>query len=130
MKWLIKSAMRALYPTTEHGPGVDRTDLDAFLDQYSREAPTGLYLGLVVGSLVFHATTPFTVRSLRPAFLLKPDALDAHASQVASHKNYVVRQSVMLLKLTAGMCWGADDAVRQGMNLGPYPQDPGTWRTQ
>lgn len=130
MKWLIKSAMRALYPTTEHGPGIDQTDLDAFIDQYQREAPASLWGGLVVGSVVFHATPLLTVRKLRPAFLLTPDDLDVHANQIASHPNYAVRQALMLLKLTAGLCWGADDDVRADMNLEPYPKDPGTWRTQ
>lgn len=130
MKWLIAQAMTALYPTTEFGPGIDQTDLDAFLEQYRREAPVSLYGGLVAGALVFQATPALTVGKVRPAFMLDDEALDAHADTLARHPNYLLRQSMMLLKLTAGLCWGADDAVRDSLNLKPYPNDPGTWRTE
>jgi hypothetical protein len=33
------------------------------------------------------------------------------------------------VRLSAGMCWGADSAVRALFNLPPYGPDPGTYRT-
>lgn len=129
MKFLVKHAMQALYPTTEHGPGIDQTHLDDFLARYRREAPPAMYAGLLAASLAFEFTPPLTVGQLKPAFLLSPEALDAHADRLTRHDAYAVRQLMLLIKLAAGLCWGADAQVREGMNLRPYPADPGTWQT-
>lgn len=128
MKWLVRSAMKALYPPTDGVEGVDDTELDAFLDQYRREAPPFMWMGLVMGSAVFTATPLLTVRRPLPAFLLDEETLDAHAHAVAGHPIYLVRQAVFLVKLAAGLCWGADPKVRERFSLDPYPVDPGTWR--
>lgn len=130
MKFLVRTAMSALYPTTaEGGPGIGETDLDAFIDRYRREAPFSLYAGLVAGSAVFHATPLLTIGKPLPAFLLPPEALDRHADAIASHPAYLVRQAILVVKLAAGLCWGADPAVRTRMNLRPYDADPQTFRT-
>lgn len=129
MKFLVKHAMQALYPTTEHGPGIDQTHLDDFLERYRDESPTAMYAGLVAASVAFELTPPLTIRKLRPAWLLDPDDLDAHANALAGHDLYAIRQLMLLVKLAAGLCWGADPEVRARMNLRPYPADPGTWQT-
>lgn len=125
----VRSAMAALYPTTpEGGPGIADTDLDDFLKRYRKDAPPTLYLGLVAGCAVFHATPMLTIKKPVPAFMLSPEDLDRHADAIASHPAYLVRQAIMVVKLAAGLCWGADPAVRARMNLRPYDPDPGTWR--
>jgi hypothetical protein len=48
---------------------------------------------------------------------------------VTGHRIYLVRQTVFLLKMVAGLCWGAHPDVRARLALRAYPADPGTWRT-
>jgi hypothetical protein len=125
----VRSAMVALYPTTaEDGPGIADTGIDDFLKRYRKDAPTALYVGLVAGCALFHVTPLLTVKKPVPAFMLSPEDLDRHADAIASHPAYLIRQAMMVVKLAAGLCWGADDAVRDRMNLRPYDPDPGTWK--
>ena len=53
--------------------------------------------------------------------------LDRHASRITTTRFYLLRQAVFLVKLAAGLCWGADPAVRARLAMAPYPADPGTW---
>lgn len=127
-KALIRHAMRALYPRTEALPGIEDCDLDGFLARYRREAPTLMWIGLVLGTLVFVWTPLLTVYLPVPSFLLPRGLLDRHAQKITYSGIYLLRQAVFLVKLAAGMCWGQDPAVRAKFALAPYPEDPGTWR--
>lgn len=127
--WLIRSAMCALMPPIDGLPGVGETGIDLFLARYLSETNWLTWLGVVGGTLIFTLTPLFTVGVPLPSFLLDAERLDRHADRIASHPNYLVRNLVMVLKLGAAFCWGADPAVRAHMNLPPYPEDPGTWRT-
>jgi hypothetical protein len=40
----------------------------------------------------------------------------------------LLRQALLVVRLIAGMCWGADPRVRACFALEPYPVDPGTFR--
>jgi hypothetical protein len=64
-----------------------------------------------------------------PAFLLPAGMRDRHARKIAGTSFYLVRQSIFLLKLAAGLCWGAHPEVRKRFALPPLPDDPGTWKT-
>jgi len=64
-----------------------------------------------------------------PAFLLPSKLRQLHTERLLSHPIYVVRQGAYLVRLSAGMCWGADPKVREYFALAPYPADPGTFRT-
>ena len=33
-----------------------------------------------------------------------------------------------MIKTMGGLCWGADEQVRRGLDLPPYGPDPGTFR--
>lgn len=128
-RWLVRTAAAALYPRTPALPGALDCGLDAFLERYQREAPAPMWLGVVLGALVFHLTPLFTVFVPLPAFLLPAGLLDRHAARIASARPYLLRQAIFLLKLCVGLCWGADPAVRARLGLRPLPPDPGTWRT-
>jgi hypothetical protein len=126
--WLIKFAMRTTMPRASGLPGIGDTDLDGFLRRMRREADFMFWLGLVVGALVFVVTPLVTVLVPLPAFLLPPKLLAKHSARILASPIYPLRQAVFLVRLSAGMCWGADPKVREAFALAPYPTDPGTFR--
>jgi hypothetical protein len=127
--WLIKFAMCTMMPRTDALPGIINTDLDGFLRKMRREADFMYWLGLAVGAIVFAFSPLITVFVPLPAFLLPKKLLARHSERILAHRIYVLRQAVFLVRLSAGMCWGADEAVRARFALAPYPTDPGTFRT-
>lgn len=129
MQWLIRHAMRALYPRTDALPGLEDTDDVAFLKRYRRETSPLLWAGLVLAAWVFVTTPLLTVYVPLPSFLLPKKLLDRHAFEVTYSGLYLLRQAVFLLKLTAGLCWGSHPEVRAKMAMEPYADDPGAWRT-
>ncbi len=128
MLWLVRSAVLILYPATDALPGVKDCGVNGFVKMYRREAPFLVWLGTVAGALVFHLTPLFTVFVPLPAFLLPARLADKHAARITGTSVYLVRQSVFLVKMCAGFCWGADPKVRARFNLPPLIEDPRTWR--
>jgi hypothetical protein len=126
--WLIKFAMCTMMPRAGALPGIADTDLDGFLRRMRREADWLYWLGLVVGAIVYAVTPILTVWVPLPAFALPRGLLERHTERILSHRIYALRQAVFLIRLSAGMCWGADPAVRAQFALPPYPPDPGTFR--
>jgi hypothetical protein len=126
--WLIKFAMLTMMPRTDSLPGIADTDLDGFLRRMRLEAEPVYWLGLVVGAIVFVLTPLVTVGVPLPAFFLPRKMLQRHAERLVMHPVYVLRQAVFLVRLSAGMCWGADTSVRACFALAPYNPDPGTFR--
>lgn len=130
MIWLIQRAMCALYPTTDRLPGIHPDEARAFLQRYKRESSLLMWVGLVVGAVIFTFTPLITIGVPLPSFMLPRGALDRHANKISYHPIYLLRQAVFLVKLSAGLCWGAKDEIRTRLALPPYPADPGTYRTQ
>jgi hypothetical protein len=126
--WLIKFAMRAMMPRTESLPGIADTDLDGFLRRLRKETLTIYWVGLVLGAVIFTVTPLLTVGLPLPAFALPKKLLDRHTERILSYPIYLVRQGVFLIRLSAGLCWGADAEVRARFALAPYAPDPGTFR--
>src|SRR5262245_59383939 len=120
--------MRALYPAAAGLPGIDETGIEAFLREYRRDTTRLLWAGVVLGAAIFALTPIFTLGIPLPAFLLPRRALDRHALRVTSSRFYLVRQAVFLVKMVAGLCWGAHADVRRRLALPAYPPHPGTWR--
>jgi hypothetical protein len=121
--------MRDLMPPTDDLPGLDDARLVPFLGQVYRETTGLVWLGLVLGALVFVLGPVLTVYIPLPTFLLPRGLRDRHADRIFSTRFYLVRQAVFLLKMYACMCWGQDPTVRGRFNLAAYPADPGTFRT-
>ena len=126
--WLIRHALTSLMPPVEGMPGLIDTDLDAFLDQYRRETSWMIWLGLVGGTAMYVLAPLITIGIPLPSFCLSDAQRERYTQQIVRHPIYLVRQAVFVLKMTAGLAWGASPEVRQVMNLAPYPEDPGTWR--
>lgn len=120
--------MVTFYPRTEALPGIEDTGIDAFLVRFRRESTLLIWLGVVLGTFVFHWSTLLTVFIPLPAFLLPASLREKHASRISTSRIYLLRQAVFLVKLVAGLCWGADPVVRDRLGLVQQPADPGTWR--
>jgi hypothetical protein len=127
--WLIKFAMRTMMPRTDKLPGIEDTDLDGFLRRLKHDAEPLYWVGLVAGAIVYTISPLVTVFVPLPAFLLPKKLLALHTERLLSHPVYVLRQAAYLVRLSAGMCWGADPKVRALFAMAPYPPDPGTFRT-
>jgi len=130
MTWLVRAAIVLLFPRTALLPGAADCDLDAFLERFRRESPMLMWIGVVLGAIVFHLSPIFTVFVPLPAFLLPSGLADRHAYRISTTRVYVVRQVVLLLKLAAGLSWGANPEVRRRFALAPLAADPGTWKTR
>jgi hypothetical protein len=126
--WFIKFAMCAMMPRTLALPGIADTDVDGFLRRLRNDSHPIYWTGLVLGAVLFAITPLITVGIPVPAFLLPRALLERHTDRVLSHPLYLIRQAAYLVRLSAGMCWGADSAVRARFQLAPYPPDPGTFR--
>lgn len=129
VRWLVKKALVPFFPESEALPGIERLDLDAFVDRYHRESSGLIWLGVVLGAVVFTVTPLLTVYRPVPSFWLSADTLDRHADRLSSHPIYVVRQVVFLLKMVGGLCWGQHAITRERLALEPYAADPPKWRS-
>jgi hypothetical protein len=135
MNRLLGHALAALYPRTEHFPGIVDTGLSPFLRRFRREAAPLLLLGVYAAAVLFVLSPLFTVYVPLPSFLLPRSLLDRHADRITRTRSYPVRSLIMLLKMVAGLCWGAHPEVRARLGLPPLPPDPegpegpGAWRT-
>ena len=125
---MIRFAMSVMMPEIDGLKGLRDTHIDDFLRKMRREAEPIYWLGLVVGAVVFMLSPIVTVYLPLPAVLLPEKLLARHSERIVSHRIYILRQAVFLVRLSAGMCWGADDGVRETFALSPYPGDPGTFR--
>ncbi len=128
MLWLVRTAIVILYPRTDDWPGAEDCDLDAFLERFRRESTFLMWLGVVVGAIVFHLTPVMTVFVPVPAFMLSPALADRHAHKVSSSNVYLVRQAIFLVKLPGGLVWGSHPKVRERFALRALAGDPGTFR--
>lgn len=126
---LVRSVMCALMPSGGPLPGLAETGIDEFLPRFRREAAASVWIGVVAGSVLFVIFPLFTIGVPLPSFWLPAKLRDRYIQKITSHPLYHVRQLIFLVKMAAGLCWGAHPAVRAQLNLAPYPADPGTWRT-
>lgn len=125
---LIRAAMCDLMPRAAGLPGIADTGVTEFLLELKRDARTTFWLGLVLGAIVYALTPVLTLGLPLPAFVLPARLRDLHASRIVSSRLYLVRQAVSLVRLSAGLCWGRDPAVRRAFALEPYPEDPRDYR--
>ncbi|MFA6033146.1 MAG: hypothetical protein WC889_09630 [Myxococcota bacterium] len=125
---LIRWVMCTLMPRSDKLPGLEDMDVEGFLRRMRKESAPFFWLGLVLGSIVFTITPIMTVFVPLPAFWLPKSLLQKHAEKLGSSRLYLVRQMFIVVRLSASLCWGADDRVRTVFALKPYQPDPGTAR--
>ena len=129
MRWLIRSAMRTMYPATGPFKCVTDTGLDDLLDRYFKEAPHMLTWGLRSAVLAYHLLPIMTVFVPLPAFLLPKTWQSKHADRLARHPIYLLRSLAIPIKMVAGLAWATDPDHRRALGMPPMGADPGTWRT-
>ena len=127
---VIAWVLAVTFPSTEALPGLDRLDVLPFLRQFWREAPLLIRLALLGSVVVFIATPVATVYWPLPAFLLPRQKLDVHAHKLATHRWFLLRQVMLMIKTIGGLPWGAHPEVRAKLAMPVYGADPGTWRAR
>ena len=129
MRWLIRSAMRTMYPAVGRFKCITDTELDAMLTRFFKEAPFMLTGGLRAAVLAYHLLPIFTIFVPLPAFMLPAKLRTKHADRLARHPVYLFRSLAIPIKMVAGLAWAADSDNRRVLGLPPLDEDPGTWRT-
>ena len=128
MRWVTRKVLLEILPPGGALPGLETIDLDAFLKGFGQDAPFLMRLALFLSVTVFVFSTPLTLGIPWPALWLPSGLRAKHTTKLAVHPIYVVRQTMTMLKMVAGMAWGQDAAVRERLALKAYEPDPGTWR--
>lgn len=126
---MYKFAMRSCFPSIDGLDGLDKLDMDAFLDRYFKEAPPLLRLGMFASTMIFMWLPVLTIWVPLPAFLLPKSWRDKHTDRLMTSRFYTVRMIAMTLKMQAGMAWAEHCAVRDTLGCRPIEADPGTWQT-
>lgn len=127
MKALVH-LLQASLPGTAAVPGLSAGRGREFLARFHREAPWTVVVALWASAVATWLLPPVTIGRLRPACWLRAADLDRHLAAMARHPLYLVRQSLMMIKSTAGLAWGADPTVRRALGYEAYGPDPATWR--
>jgi len=125
---LVAWCMSATFPSTDQLVGLDRMDAVPFLRQFYRDSPRLMHFALAGSILVFVFSPLLTVGVPLPAPWLGKAALQRHVENLAAHRIYLLRQTMMMVKTVAGLLWGADPRVRKSLGMDAYKVDPGSWR--
>ncbi len=128
MRWITRNVLRNVLPAGGPLPGLEGVDLDQFLINFRQDAPWLMRVALSLSVLIYIFSTPITVFVPWPALWMPRGWRARHTERLAQHPIYVVRQTMTMLKMVAGMAWGQDPAIRQRLHLEAYEADPATWR--
>jgi len=127
---LVRFALVAYFPSVDDLPGLADLGVDDKIAALRRESTLLFWIGIVGASLFFQLSPILTVWRPWPAVLLSEDQLDQHAYKLATHRVYIFRQIIVLLKMVAGIFWGQSPEIRAYLHLPAYQADPGTRRTE
>jgi hypothetical protein len=125
---LVRFALVAFFPRVDDLPGLAELGVDEKIAALRRESTVLFWFGIVTAAVFFQLTPVLTVRRPVPAVLLSEEQLDEHAHKLASFPVYVLRQLIVLLKMTGGLFWGESPEIRAFLHLPAYGDDPGTRR--
>ena len=128
MRWLTHKVLLEILPPNGALPGLESVDLKTFLSDFNRDAPLLMRVALFLSVMIFIFSTPITIFVPWPSLWLPKGARERHTIRLANHPIYVVRQTMTMLKMVAGMAWGQDPAIRERLHLKAYDPDPATWR--
>jgi len=126
----VRFALSAYYPRTDDLPGLADLGVDEKIAAFRRESTTIFWIGIVAAAVFFQISPLLTLKRPWLATWLTPEELDKHAHSLTSHPVYLFRQMPMMLKLIGGIFWAQSPEIRSFVNLPPYPEDPGTRRTE
>lgn len=126
--FLVVSALRPCFPSTALLPGLTPQATSPAVRELLRRANWTLWAGTLGSALAFHWLPILTIGWPLPALLLPKAALDRHAHAMATHRIYLIRMAMTMLKTVGGLIWGAEPQVREILQMPVYPADPGTHR--
>lgn len=126
--FLVVSALRPCFPSTQLLPGLAPQVATPAVRELLRRANWTLRAGTLGSALAFHLLPILTIGWPLPALLLPKTALDRHAHAMATHRIYLIRMAMTMLKTVGGLIWGAEPQVRAILHMPAYPADPGTHR--
>lgn len=100
-------------------PGLLETDFETFYDDFHASAPLSLRLALrgALWSAVWLA--PCLIGRLPPLRRLALDERETALAALGGSRVYLLRQTVLMLKLTASLAYGGDRRVRAAIG---YPR--------
>lgn len=125
---LVHSAASAAFPAAAGLPGFADIDGRSFVRELLRRSPWTLWFGTVGSALAFQLLPLVTIGWPLPALLLPLGRRDAHAHAMATHRWYLVRMAMVMIKTVGGLHWGAHPQVRAALGMPSYPPDPQKWR--
>ncbi len=126
--FLVVSALTPCFPSTPLLPGLNSQAATPAVRELLRRANWTLRAGTLGSALAFHLLPILTIGWPLPALLLPKAALDRHAHAMATHRIYLIRMAMTMLKTVGGLIWGAEPQVRALLSMAAYPADPGTHR--
>lgn len=121
-------AMNEVMPRYGEMPGIEDTQVNAFLDEFNTHAHTIMRIGFFFCVWVYVLSPVFTVGIPLPAFWLSQKKREEHLKKYSGSRNFVFSQLWMLHKMIAGMCWGADAKVRTYFGYAPYEAELGDFK--
>jgi hypothetical protein len=127
---LVRFALVAFFPREGDLPGLAELGVEEKIAALRRDSTRLFWTGIVAAAVFFQISPILTVRRPWPAVLLTPEQLDAHAHALATHRVYLLRQIIVLLKLMGGVFWGQSPEIRAFLHLPAYGDDPGTRRLE
>jgi hypothetical protein len=127
---LVRFAMVAFFPRVDDLPGLAELDVDAQIVALRRDSTRLFWTGIVAAAIFFQLSPILTVYRPWPAVFLTEEQLDQHAHRIATSRVYLIRQTIVLLKLMAGIFWGQSPEIRAFLHLPAYDSDPGTRRIE
>ena len=130
MNELVRFALVAFFPRVGDLPGLAELGVDEKIAALRRDSTRLFWTGIVAAAVFFQISPILTVRRPLLAVFLTDDQLDAHAHALATHRVYLLRQIIVLLKLMGGVFWGQSPEIRAFLHLPAYGDDPGTRRTE
>ncbi|MDP6410010.1 MAG: hypothetical protein QGI46_11585 [Planctomycetota bacterium] len=131
MRWWrrrLVGVMACALPAGATTPGIDPDRCAELIERLRCEAPLLIRFSLHASVAVFLLSPLVTVGRPCPASWLSAENLDRHTARMARHPSYLLRQAMLMIKTVAGLCWGADPAVRRALGMEPYPAETGEWR--
>lgn len=126
---MVRTAVVPCFPSAAGLPGLETLGFESFWRRFRAEAAPAMWLGVVLAAALVQVTPIVTVGRPALAGWLSAATLERHLQRLLASRVYLVRQSIFLLKMVGGLCWGAHPEIRARIGLDPYPGDPGTWRS-
>lgn len=109
----------ALLPAGAHPdlPGISLREFERFLKEFRARAPTPLRLALRAALWTAVWVAPLLCGRLRPFLFMTVEERGLALAAMGRSRFYLIRQMLLVLKLVAGLHYGADPRVRKILGI-------------